>query len=123
MSLDDDLDYAVKMYTAEQLKPHAEACAAGKCVSYVHCMLGRPRGGYAMPVCSRSIYEASLRDQVPVVQPPNDQRGRAVPKMPEPKGPTYLWVRWRCRHHQKANHQNVLWLLSAARTMRCDRCR
>ena len=54
---EDDLQFAVSMYTAEQVRPHAEACLSGRCTSFIHCFYGRPRkdAGVPMPVCARSI--------------------------------------------------------------------
>lgn len=54
---EDDLVYAADIYNVEQVKPHAEACAAGRCSSYIHCFFGRPRGdnGTPLPVCAQSI--------------------------------------------------------------------
>lgn len=57
---DEDLAYAVKTYTLEQVKPQAEKCEKGGCPSYIHCFFGKPRTdsrgfGYALPVCARRI--------------------------------------------------------------------
>jgi len=53
----DDLSYAVSVYDAGQVRPHAEKCRDGKCVSFIHCFYGRPRldGGVPLPICAQHI--------------------------------------------------------------------
>lgn len=68
--LDDDLDYCVKRYTAEQVVPHADACKATGCPSYIHCFFGSPQPGqFAFPVCAVTIQNAMKGDRTNALAP------------------------------------------------------
>lgn len=63
------------------------------------------------------------RQDMPQVSQGNGEQGRRVQQVHEEGRQAYLFVRFRCGCHVKANSNNVDWLLSEAVTERCPHCR